>query len=156
MIITEVEAKLPDDVLPDADWADCYQLITDRQFDNALEIADEMIGKQPFWIAFLLKFRDIVVAPFGLKSTGDISSKAGRTVGFFPILSESEEKVVLGADDSHLNFRLVIDLIKGTGENTVSVTTLIKRNNWVGRFYLGLIMPFHILIVKYSLRSVGR
>lgn len=156
MILTAVPVSLPHEVLPDADWADCYQLVTDRQFNSAFDIADQMIGKQPAWIAFLLKVRDIVVSPFGLKTTGYISSRAGRTVGFFPVLSESEERLVLGADDSHLNFRLVVNLIRDGGQSKVSVTTLIRRNNWVGRFYLPLIMPFHVMITKYCLRSVGR
>ncbi len=156
MKILKVTAQLPDEALPHADWADKYQLITSKKFGSALSVADQMIGKPPGWINVLLKLRNILVSPFGLKTTDDLSGASQKAIGIFPVLEETDDRVVLGIDDWHLNFRIIINLSEVRQNSTVSATTLIKRNNQFGHIYLSAIMPFHKLIVRYCLRSIAR
>jgi hypothetical protein len=63
---------------------------------------------------------------------------------------------VLGLDDSHLNFRIVVD-VQATGGTThrITATTLVHRNNWLGRIYLATVMPFHKVIVPTLLARLA-
>jgi hypothetical protein len=72
------------------------------------------------------------------------------------VVSSSSERVVLGFDDTHLNFRLVVD-VKALNETTrrVTATTLVHRNNIFGRLYLAAVMPFHKLIVPTMLARLS-
>jgi Protein of unknown function (DUF2867) len=108
----------------------------------------------PSWVTPLLALRNIIVRPFGLASSKDAASMKGEHVDFFPVLKSTQNRVVLGLDDRHLNFRLVIDA-KPLPENLTHVTlsTVITRHNWLGRIYLAVVLPFHNRIVPAFLRS---
>lgn len=78
-------------------------------------------------------------------------------VGFFPVVSKSDNQVVLGFDDRHLNFRIVIDVrADGEGRRVVDTTTLVKRNILFGKIYLAVIAPFHRLIVETMMADFGK
>lgn len=65
-----------------------------------------------------------------------------------PVFASSPECVVVGLDDKHLNFRLVIDVVDVSAHmRRVTATTLVHRNSLLGRFYLAIVMPFHKTIV---------
>ena len=96
----------------------------------------------------LLALRNLVVRPLGLKTRVE----AGERFGMFPVVASSPERVVLGFDDWHLDFRIVVDVVAG---RSVTLTTLVKRNNWAGRAYLALVMPFHKRIVLATLARVA-
>jgi len=72
------------------------------------------------------------------------------------VVSSSSVRVVLGFDDTHLNFRIIVD-VKAVDETTrrVTATTLVHRNNLFGRVYLAMVMPFHKLIVPTMLARVS-
>ena len=110
----------------------------------------------PPWIARLLRLRNAVVRPLGLKPAPDTSLPADRQIGFFPIVSSAPDRVVLGFDDRHLDFRIVIDVgnVSAT-ESNVTATTLVKRNNLLGTVYLALVMPFHKRIVPALLERIA-
>jgi hypothetical protein len=78
-------------------------------------------------------------------------------IGGFPVVSASDDRVVLGFDDRHLDFRIVIDVMadRPSGQ-TLSVMTLVHRNNLLGRLYLAAVLPFHKLIVRRMLSGIGR
>ena len=71
------------------------------------------------------------------------------------MVSESPERLVAGLNDSHLDFRLVVDVAGAAGSQSVTATTLVLTHNLLGRVYLALIMPFHRLIVRSMLRRLG-
>ncbi len=73
------------------------------------------------------------------------------------MVSATDERVVLGFDDRHLDFRIVIDVMadRPSGQ-TLSVMTLVHRNNLLGRLYLAAVMPFHKMIVRTMLSGIGR
>ena len=62
----------------------------------------------------------------------------------FPTCLETEDEIILGTDDRHLDFR--IGLIRAEGRLYMS-TWVHPHNRW-GRAYLALVMPFHILISR--------
>ena len=140
-------------VLSVADYADAYEAILPGHL-SAMEAAQKVFAGSPSWMASLLMLRDALVKPFGLASTKDAALLKGEHIGFFPVLQTTPSRVVLGLDDRHLNFRLVVDA-KPLPENLTHVilSTVITRHNWLGRIYLAVVLPFHNLIVPAFLRG---
>ncbi len=126
------------------DFLDCYTCPTALPVDAAAARAMAF----PFWASWLLRLRNILVAPLGL--TNDVPK--GEKIGPFPIDQRNEQEIILGLDDSHLNFRISI-LTTGT---EAYCATWVHRNNWLGRIYLAAIMPFHILIVRNAVSQIWR
>ena len=96
--------------------------------------------------------RNILVAPFGLKTSGATAAPRDM-IGIFPVISQTPDRLVAGFNDSHLDFRVVVDVAaQGAGQH-VTATTLVKTHNWLGRTYLAIILPFHRLVVRTMLRA---
>jgi hypothetical protein len=148
---------LPHPLLPGADWADRFTLALAVDDLTAMAAAKLALTGMPGWARFLMKLRNRIVGLFGLKAAAQTVETSGDAVGGFPVVSATDDRVVLGFDDRHLDFRIVIDVRadRPCGQ-TVSVMTLVKRNNLFGRVYLAAVMPFHKLIVKAVLGGVGR
>src|SRR4051794_29060916 len=62
-------------VLPGAQFADAFRTVIDGAGLTARGAAERMILRQPRWARALLALRNIIVAPFGLKTSG--AGKAG-------------------------------------------------------------------------------
>ncbi|MEO1381465.1 MAG: DUF2867 domain-containing protein, partial [Pseudomonadota bacterium] len=77
------------------------------------------------------------------------------TVAFFPVISEKSDEIVLGTNDKHLDFRLVISISPGgNGSQRISMQTHLKRHNHLGRAYLAVIQPFHRAACSGSLSNM--
>lgn len=152
-----VKPRMPHPALPEADWADCFELQVPTSDFTAIAAARIILDHFPLWVRSLLKLRDAVTGVFGLKSSEYRASDGPEMVGFFPVVSKSDNQVVLGFDDKHLNFRVVIDVRDdGEGRRLVDATTLVKRNILLGKIYLAVITPFHRLILETMLADFGR
>ena len=148
---------MPHPALPGADWADCYELRVARSDFTAITAAHAMLGRFPLWVRLLVRLRDAVTDLFGLRSSRSLVADELETIGFFPVVSKSDNQVVLGFDDRHLDFRVVIDVRHDDqGRRLVDATTLVRRKIWLGRIYIALITPFHRLIVITMLANFGR
>jgi hypothetical protein len=140
-------------LLAGAQFSDAFSIVTDGGALDARRAAERMLGRSPRWIDMLLALRNLMVAPFGLKTTAP--SGATDLIGIFPVVSQTSERLVAGFDDRHLDFRVVVD-VAGTGHGQrVTATTLVKTHNLLGRVYLKIILPFHRLIVRRMLRQVA-
>jgi hypothetical protein len=150
-----VPVTLPHPALPLANWADCYELLVPGQATTAISAAKRGLGDFPAWVRALMWLRNAIVSPFGLKGSG--ANGKAEMIGFFPIISQSSEQAVLGFDDTHLDFRIVVD-VRQAGElaQRVSVTTLVRRKILLGKIYIAVITPFHRLIVKTMLARLAR
>ena len=150
--------SIPEDcaeILPSADFGDAFAIEVRDVMLSAPLAAQLAFSAPPGWIARLLALRNIIVAPFGLKS-GDEADVPGPRMGL-PVFSSSPERVVLGLDDRHLNFRLVVD-VADLNETTrrITATTLVQRNNLLGRVYLAAVLPFHKILVRALLARLAR
>lgn len=149
--ITADQVVLPQPALPSADWADRWSLTGAPTDLSALDAAYRALGSPPAWVRVLMRLRNRVVALFGLKPAG-LAVAGSERVGGFPVVSLQPDQIVLGFDDGHLDFRIVIDVIRDPpGASRVSVTTLVARHNLFGRLYIAVVTPFHRLIVRNSL-----
>ena len=154
-------ATLP--ALAGADFADAYRLVVVGPALDAADAARRIFSRTPRWISALLALRNRLVALIGLRGTEEAaagknaSSGKMRRIGFFPIVSQTADRIVMGFDDWHLDFRVVVDVATlGGDRRQVTATTLVRTHNWVGRAYLALIMPFHRIIVRTMLAQAAR
>jgi Protein of unknown function (DUF2867) len=156
MTVREVTPAVDADaLLAGAQFADAFCIeISDRNLD-ARHVAERMMARQPRWAEALLSLRNLLVTPLGLKTSG-VSPNAPRDmIGIFPVVSETRDRLIIGFNDRHLDFRVVVDVTAPRDVTQVTATTLVKTHNWLGRTYLAIIMPFHRLIVPALLRQVG-
>jgi uncharacterized protein DUF2867 len=141
--------------LAGAQFADAFRVVIEGSAIDARAAATRTVGHPPRWANALISLRNALVAPFGLKTSGAGERSRLGMIGIFPVISETPERLVAGFNDHHLDFRVVIDVsASGTGQQ-VTMTTLVRTHNWLGRIYLAVIMPFHRLIVKAMLRQVA-
>ena len=148
--------SLPHPLLPAADWADRFTLGLPVGNLTAREAARLALEHPPGWVRGLMMMRNALVAPFGLRGAAEKVKTSDMEIGGFPVISVSDDRVVLGFDDRHLDFRIVIDVRQDRPSGqTLSVMTLVHRNNLFGRLYLATVMPFHKLIVRRMLSGIG-
>ncbi|NBB48329.1 DUF2867 domain-containing protein [Rhizobium sp. CRIBSB] len=151
-LVVEQRVTLPHPDLPEADWADSYSVRLDRKDLVPMEVASELMGRAPRWVGVLLKIRNRIVGLFGLKSA-ELELTDQDRIGGFPVLTHDDRHVLLGFNDKHLDFRIVVAVeAEGNGHQHISLTTLVKRHNLFGRFYILVVTPFHKLIVKTFLK----
>ncbi len=134
---------------------------------NAKPLTIEQVGKSfflasPEWINGLLLLRDRIVGMFGLKTGTDASNKEkiianfkceiGENVALFKVFDKNENEVLFGENDKHLDFR--VSLFLDRQKDTLTVSTLVKFNNWTGRLYFLPVLPFHKIIVPVIARGI--
>jgi Protein of unknown function (DUF2867) len=151
-VIPEIDA---DTLLAGAQFVDAYRVETNGRALDARQATERMIGQAPRWVDWLLALRNILVAPFGLKTSGADQTEPKEMIGMFPVLSETPDRVVAGFNDRHLDFRVVVDVATSDSAQNVTATTLVLTHNLLGRTYLAIILPFHRLIVRTMLRQVA-
>ena len=151
-VVVEQQVALPHPVLPDADWADSYGVRLDGSDLDPMEVARDLMGRAPKWVGALLKIRNLIVGFFGLKSA-KLELTGQDTIGAFPVIAHDREHVLLGFNDKHLDFRIIVAVEPEAVEHQhVSLTTLVQRHNLFGRIYILFVTPFHRLIVKSFLK----
>ncbi len=141
-------------LLSGAQFADAFRIAVDGPPLDARLAAQRMMSRSPRWVEALLSLRHALVAPFGLKRSGAGENSAGDIIGIFPVLSETPGRLVAGFDDSHLDFRVVVDVAASGQGQQVTTTTLVRTHNRLGRSYLAIILPFHRLVVRAMLKQV--
>jgi len=147
----------PDDwaLLPGAQFADAYRA-TARAGLDAPAAAAALFERQPAWITGLMRLRDRLVAPLGLKTaTGELDAPHGA-IGVFPVIEADPGRVELGFADKHLDFRVVIAAAELGRASQITVTTVVLTHNALGAAYLTAILPFHVLIVRTLLADLAR
>ena len=86
-------------------------------------------------VRFLLKLRDTLVKPLGLKVNTSFRDH---------IIERNENEIIVGMDDRHLGFWVSI-FVSDTCD--VEVRTFVRFHNCLGRIYFAGIWCFHKLIV---------
>ena len=144
-------------LLPGADFSDAYSLIIDDLSLDAMTATKLALASPPRWARPLMLLRDVIVLPLGLKTRFDPALQQPRRIGIFPVVSETPERVVLGFDDRHLDFRVIVDAVDdGEGGRRLTATTLVRTHGLSGRVYLAAVTPFHRMIVPAALVQAAR
>jgi len=144
-----------------ADLADAFAIaLPSEATSDILALGQAVLATPPAWVNVLLKLRDAIVTPFGIKTTRAIEHELRANgvpcVGIFRILSTADTEAVVGEQDSHLDFKASLLLqTDADGRRQLVVTTVVHCNNWIGRIYLAVIAPFHRRVVRSSLRRAA-
>ncbi|WP_085025699.1 DUF2867 domain-containing protein [Ensifer aridi] len=149
-----VAARLPNAWLPGPDWADRYELLVFGERMTAAEAARRALGSAPAWVQSLLALRNRLASLIGLNAAAPPAHSG--LIGTFPLLHSDDREAVVGYDDRHLDFRIVVDVREGPADSQViGMTTLVRRRNFFGRLYLAAVMPFHKAIVPTLLAGLS-
>jgi hypothetical protein len=141
-----------------ADFADAFSVdLPDNASNDAQSLARHIFARQPAWIPMLLNVRDRVVRPFGLKTAHELTQTGGDRISLFRVFERHGDEIVLGEDDTHLDFRVSV-LVQPSpdGQQRLTVTTLVFYNRLLGRVYIKFIAPFHRAVVRASLDRAQR
>ena len=108
-----------------------------------------VFASPPVTVRRLLRLRDLLVRPLGLREASGADPQEG-----FPVLGRSDSEVLMGLDDRHLDFRVSLRLLQpDDGGDCLALTTTVTFHGALGRLYFALVRPFHRRIVPAMLRS---
>jgi hypothetical protein len=140
-----------------ADLADAYAIALPEDCTSDIAaLAKAALATPAPWVNALLGLRDAIMAPLDVKTSRQLGRRGAGRIGIFPVRSTSDDEIVLGEDDTHLDFRAsVLRRPAKTGSELV-VTTVVHCHNMLGRTYLAAITPFHILVVRSGLSRAAR
>jgi hypothetical protein len=143
-------------LLSGAQFADAFRIDVGDAGLDARQAAVLMTSRSPRWVEALTRLRNMLVAPFGLKTSGETEMPRRETIGLFPVLAETPDRMIMGFNDKHLDFRVVVDVVPpgSVPSQQVTLTTLVKTHNLFGRIYLATITPFHRRIAPAMLRRI--
>ena len=152
--------------LPRFDYIDVFGCGFSSQRELKPEDAVRAFFKSaPGWVRFLMALRDRIVGLIGLKTSGDFSEAAfdrfvivpGNALGVFHIFAVGPHEIILGENDSHLDFRVLVRLEPdGEAKYRLIVATGVRVNNLLGRLYFIPVGMFHRRIVPAMLRGIVR
>ena len=128
-------------ILPGCQFADAYRVPAPPGLD-AVAAARLAFEHKPLWMRALMGLRNRLGRLVGLRPAPESG---------FPVLRQSAGEVVMGFNDRHLDFRVVVAVADGFA----TVTTLVRWHNAWGRAYLAAIMPFHRAIAARIIEGVA-
>ena len=125
-----------------ADYKDCFwDEITEKPYMSVNELFNLMFSQYPKWIMRMYYIHNLIVKPFGVKINKSFVNM---------IIEQNDNEIIIGAKDKHLTFHVSLlcsDVKDKTQE--VSITTIVKYENILGRIYFAAIWLFHRIIVSY-------
>lgn len=135
------------------DYADAFRVaIPDAMMGSPDALAARVFARSPGWVSLLMRLRNWIVGPLGLKTT----AAAGERIGFFRVFARNGREILLGENDRHLDFRVSVRVGGESGSRYAVVTTLVNFHNWLGRLYFLIVRPFHKVIVPAVIRHALR
>lgn len=144
-----------------ADFMDCYAVPIGPNAPSALAIFLQVASRTPGWVNRLMALRNQVAARIGLKNLGHLNAiqasrsaddyRVGDRVGIFTILHLSDDEVILGDSDKHLDVKVSFCKITDAGHSLVAVSTVVHLHNLLGHVYMLIVAPIHRRIVPATL-----
>jgi hypothetical protein len=158
------ETEVPHEAMNDyefapLDYADAFCVRLSEGSDLSMtELAYNIFGKvelYPVYVRFLLWLRDFLVKPLGLHTADELDEIEDKSewLGFFRIYQCSENEIILGADDKHLDLRVSFLRTVSDNKTFLTVSTFVRLNNLLGKIYFGVIKYFHRIIVPDTMRN---
>jgi len=160
-----VESKLDRGFVDASFYRDSYRIPLSRVGARPTDLFFAIFGNRPRWMKWMMILRNGVVSLFGLEvaSVAEIMApqrrahyEVGDKIGAWPIYLLTENELVVGRDNKHLDFRLSILRTPGSPREFVSVSTVCVVHNLFGRAYLLFVLPFHERGVQFLIRSAAQ
>ncbi len=122
------------------DAVDCWVTpLAPLDTTDPVDWAAAVLGRPVPGVRALMRLRDALVRPFGLRTVPSDQPKTG-----FPLLAASPDEALLGLDDKHLSFRVGIRVV----EHQARVITSVQIHNRLGRAYWAIVRFFHPRVVR--------
>ena len=152
-------SALSRELIERAYFRDSYRVPLSRRELGIVDIFFGIFAHMPLWMKLLLIVRNEVASFVGLDAPTaseilhvEIKDRyvVGEKIGVWPIFSLSENEVVAGRNNKHMDFRLsVLRMPDGDGMS-VAVSTVCSVHNLAGKLYLFFVVPFH----RYGVRKL--
>jgi len=126
---------------------------------GVVEVFFGIFAHHPMWMKLLLIVRNKVASLAGLDAPTaaeilhvEIRDRyaVGEKLGVWPIFFLSEDEVVTGRNNRHLDFRLSVLKVPDGDSTSVVVSTICTVHNLAGKLYLFFVVPFH----RYGVRKL--
>ncbi|HFA49759.1 MAG TPA: DUF2867 domain-containing protein [Bacteroidetes bacterium] len=150
--------------LPRIDYFDVYAMETGRPVPVE-QLPKLFFESFPTWFMALMGLRETVAGWIGLKTAKgmdlrsqfkNFKGEVGDSIAIFNVMGRSEQEIMTGENDKHLDFRLsYFSRPKGTKTEILMATT-VQFNNWLGRAYFFPVKPIHRLVMPIILRRMER
>jgi len=146
--------------LAPVDYADAFRVYLPETVPlDPVAFAQACFTRVPAWIAVLMRVRNVLMRPFGLitDAPGSAPHAAGTPVapgqrlGIFCVYARTDDALLLGGDDRHLDFRVAVRVFPHP--RMAVVTTAVRFHNALGRAYFAVVAPFHRRVVPAALRQ---
>ncbi|AKC10623.1 MULTISPECIES: DUF2867 domain-containing protein [Rhizobium/Agrobacterium group] len=140
----------------DADLLDSYAVDSSRASGSIRAIAGAILGSPAPW--FIRALRSVRAGAesqlWHRKSDGKVGADPEQdNINSLPVLLEHDAELILGKDNRHMSFRILIMRERSDcGRDLVSVTTAVRCHTTLGHVLLAVVKPFHRLLVPLSLR----
>lgn len=149
------------DWYPDADLLDSFAVeLPARSGGDIRAIAQAILGQTPPWpVRTVLAIQQRVGRLITPQTADDVYSAddAHGRIKALPILSSTDDELIVGKDDRRMSFRVALMIEKSSdGRDLVSMTTAVRCHDRLGRIYLAAIRPFHRMVAPSTLRRAAR
>jgi hypothetical protein len=147
--------------LQSAYFHDCHQIAVNSSGPSAFDFYLRLASAAPPWINAMMHIRNKIGACFGLKNLGVMNAidhdkpardyRIGDRVGIFTIVSISEQEVVLGDADRHLDVKVSVLKLEDAIHPSIAISTVVQVHNTLGRIYMAVVAPVHKIIAPAML-----
>jgi hypothetical protein len=150
------------DLIENAHFRDSYRAPLTRNELGVVDIFFAIFAHHPWWMKLLLIVRNKAASLIGLDAPtasevlhveiGDRYA-VGEKIGVWPIFSLTDDELVVGRDNKHMDFRLSVLKLPDGDRMSVAVSTVCTVHNLAGKCYLFCIVPFHRLGLRKLLAN---
>jgi hypothetical protein len=160
-----VECEVPSssmlnrELMQHAYFRDSWRMPLRRRELGIVDIFFAIFAHHPLWMKLLLIVRNKVASLAGLNAPTaseilhvEIKDRyaVGEKIGVWPIFWLSENEIVAGRNNKHLDFRLSVLKVPDSDGASVVISTICSVHNLSGKLYLFFITPFH----RYGVRKL--
>lgn len=152
-------SMLTRETIEHAYFRDSFRAPLNRRELGIVDVFFGIFAHHPLWMKLVLIIRNKVASLAGLETATaseilHVESKdryiVGEKIGVWPIFGISENEVVAGRNNKHLDFRLSVLKVPDGDRMSVVVSTVCTVHNLSGKIYLLFVVPFH----KYGVRKL--
>ncbi len=147
------------------DFSDAYEVPLSQPNLRVEEAYWAVFGAEPAWVRWLMNLRGHMAVRLGLMhpfgtapaSPEDVPAfQPGVRVGPFTVQSMTDQELIVGDDDLHLNFRISALKSERAGQTFLTISTAVEIHNNLGRLYMFVVKPFHRFIAPFMIRRAVR
>jgi hypothetical protein len=148
-------------ITPGAHFHDSYRMALVSDPRTALQLYLDTAVRTPAWVDRLMALRNAVVSRIGLKDLGALGAidrdkpasayRAGDRIGIFELRHVSDDEVILGDSDRHLDVQ--VSVCREGDE--LSMSTVVHVHRPLGHVYMFFVAPVHRRIVPAVMRRVA-